>query len=287
MTVNERMALGGEAKASRREAVWRQLDRVCDPELDEPITDMGFVENVEIDADKVSVQFRLPTYWCSANFAYLMASDIRGELEKLQWVSGVRVRLEDHMFEEQVNKGVNGGLPFREVFAELAPDQGLDEIREKFRKKAFERRQEVMLLGLQGLGFTNQQIVHMTLSEFDDVRFTNEEDVRQKARYREILVDLRLAVRPSDLAFRNYAGAALKAADLADHLSKLRAVRINMEFSGALCRGLLSTRYKELDSNSDEPTLVDFMLDRVPATRRDGSQETKRARDDRVRPANM
>ena len=59
MTVNERMAPGDEAKASRLRAVWRQLDRVCDPELDEPITDMGFVENVEIDAGKVSVQYDL------------------------------------------------------------------------------------------------------------------------------------------------------------------------------------------------------------------------------------
>ena len=84
--------------------VWLQLDKVCDPELDEPITDMGFVEDLDIDeTGRVSVSFRLPTYWCSANFAYLMASDIRVEVEKLVWVSCVRVRLQDHMFEDQVN----------------------------------------------------------------------------------------------------------------------------------------------------------------------------------------
>ena len=38
----------------------------------------------------------------------------------------------------------------------------------------------------------------------------------------------------------------------------------DMEFNGALCRGLKTTRYKELDVIDGEPTLVDFMLDRVP-----------------------
>ena len=91
------------AQTARIREVWQQLDKVCDPELDEPITDMRFVESVKVDGgNQVAVSFRLPTYWCSANFAYLMASDIRLEVEKLDWVSRVRVRLEDHMFEEQV-----------------------------------------------------------------------------------------------------------------------------------------------------------------------------------------
>ncbi|MGI9413344.1 MAG: metal-sulfur cluster assembly factor [Hyphomicrobiales bacterium] len=265
MTVPRSGATGADHQNAQESEVWQQLDRVCDPELDEPITDMGFVESVDIDGDRqVAVRFRLPTYWCSANFAYLMASDIRLEVEKLSWVTRVRVRLEDHMFEEQVNTGVNEGLSFRQIFAELAPDESLDEIREKFRKKAFQRRQEVMLLGLQGLGFCNERIVAMTLREFDTVRFSNDDDIRQKARYREIIDELGLARHASDPAFCDYDGRPFRATDLAEYLSKLRGVRINMEFSGALCRGLLGTRYKELDRNSDEPTLVDFMLDRVP-----------------------
>lgn len=268
MTVSGRRVSGVDDQQAQLSEVWQRLEKVCDPELDEPITDMGFVESVDIDDDRqVAVRFRLPTYWCSANFAYLMASDIRLEVEKLSWVSNVRVRLEDHMFEEQVNTGVNEGLSFRQIFADLAPDEGLDEIREKFRKKAFQRRQEVMLLGLQGLGLGNQQIVAMTLLEFDAIQFSSDEDIRQKTRYRDIIGELGLARSPGDLAFRDYDGGPFKASDLAEYLSKLRAVRINMEFSGALCRGLLSTRYKELDCNSDEPTLVDFMLDRVPPAR--------------------
>ena len=34
-------------------------------------------------------------------------------------------------------------------------------------------------------------------------------------------------------------------AELPDYLGRLRAVRINMEFNGALCRGLKEARYRE------------------------------------------
>ena len=47
-------------------------------------------------------------------------------------------------------------------------------------------------------------------------------------------------------------------------MSALRAVRINMEFGGALCRGLKESRYKEVVKIDGDPTLVDFILDRVP-----------------------
>jgi len=252
--------------------VWRQLEKVCDPELDEPITDMGFVELVEIDGDRqVAVSFRLPTYWCSANFAYLMASDIRLQVEKLDWVARARVRLEDHMFEEQVNTGVNEGHSFRKIFADLAPDQGLDEIREKFRKKAFQRRQEVILLDLRARGVSDQQIVAMTLRAFEELQVDDLVKARQKTRYQAIIAELGRVTDLDGPAFCDYDGNRLDGNDLSEYLSLLRSVRINMEFSGALCRGLLSTRYKELDLTREEPTLVDFILDRVPSARSEES----------------
>lgn len=42
-----------------REAdVWRVLERVTDPELDEPITEMGFVEACDVTAGEVLVADR-------------------------------------------------------------------------------------------------------------------------------------------------------------------------------------------------------------------------------------
>ena len=252
----------GERDPLLRE-VWRRLDGVCDPELDEPITDMGFVEHVGIDDDyRVVVRFRLPTYWCSPNFAFLMASDIRREVGGLAWVSEIRVQLEDHVFGDQVNIGINEGRSFQEIFADLAPDEDLDEIREKFRKKAFQRRQEVLLLGLRGLGRSDDGIVALTFGEFDLIEFDEDDQVRQKSRYRDLVTHLRPAARPEDLAFCRYDGTPIQAIELGEYLSQLRGVRINMEFSGALCRGLLSMRYKELGRTGGEPTFVDFISGR-------------------------
>mgnify|MGYP001341369396 CR=1 FL=1 len=48
------------------------------------------------------------------------------------------------------------------------------------------------------------------------------------------------------------------------HMGRLRSTRINMEFNGALCRGLGATRYKEVAIGPEGPTLVDFIAGRVP-----------------------
>ncbi|WP_235530696.1 iron-sulfur cluster assembly protein, partial [Phycicoccus sp. Root563] len=79
-----------------RAVVRRALDTVIDPELDEPVTDLGFVRSVDIDGDDVTVHLRLPTSFCSPNFAYLMASDAKDALSALDGVGVVVVELDDH-----------------------------------------------------------------------------------------------------------------------------------------------------------------------------------------------
>ncbi|WP_337660357.1 iron-sulfur cluster assembly protein [Anderseniella sp. Alg231-50] len=257
--------------------VWAQIEKVCDPELDEPVTDMHFIERVEIDGDDhVTVSFRLPTYWCSANFAFLMANDIRVQVEQLDWVSHASVQLEDHMFSEQVNTGVNTGLSFQKTFADLAPDQGLDEIREKFREKAFQRRQEILLLALRKIGWSDSRITAMTLEQLAAFRFDEDEAAKQKPRYLALAGELGYAPAPDDRVFTDYGGSPLAAAGLDDHLKDLRSVRINMEFNGALCRGLLNARYKELEPHDGEPTLLDFILDKVPPAASGGQNNNTR-----------
>ena len=57
-------------------AVMSGLDSVRDPELNESITTLGFVSRCEVTGDgDVHVTLRLPTYFCAANFAYLMVAD--------------------------------------------------------------------------------------------------------------------------------------------------------------------------------------------------------------------
>lgn len=245
--------------------IWDRLGRVMDPELDEPITDMGFVEKVSISDQKiVTVAFRLPTYWCSPNFAFLMAQGIRREVEELSWVTRVLVRLEDHLSADEMNAAVNDGRSFSAVFAELSNGENLDEIRDKFDGKAFQRRQEVVLKALLNAGHAIASIVALSLSEFQKIGFDDAEERRQKIRYTDLLLAKGLAVLSDDLALVTYEAEPLSVQGFADYLGLLRSVRINMEFNGALCRGLKNSRYKEVQTVDGEPTLVDFILDRVP-----------------------
>jgi metal-sulfur cluster biosynthetic enzyme len=237
----------------RTSEVWDRLALVTDPELDEPVTKLGFVELVTVDDHGgVDIVFRLPTYWCSANFAFLMADDMRRSVMALPWVRHVRPRLQDHMVADEINRGVSKGSSFREALKDFAPGETLDDLRDKFRRKAFERRQEVMILALRETGYDDLSICRMNLQSYDQSEFSRGEGAYQKPRYREILVERGLALLPGDRAFVTWSGHPIEQRELASHLRRLRTVRINMEFNSALCRGLLGARYLERDGDSAE-----------------------------------
>jgi len=184
------------------------LEHVIDPELDEPVTAMGFVESVRVGRDEqsVEVEFRLPTYWCSPNFAFLMAFDMRIEIEKLDWVRDTRITLIDHCFGDRINEGVNGNRDFSDVFAEYCNGEDLSALRNQFQEKAFIRRQESVLLALKKQGLSDLEIVDMTLETFDSIFFHDDEARKQKPRYRSILLSQGLAKTRSDCAFVTWAG---------------------------------------------------------------------------------
>lgn len=234
--------------------VWGRLALVTDPELDESVTELGFIELVTVDHDGgVDIVFRLPTYWCSANFAFLMADDMRRAVLSLPWVREARPQLRDHMVAAEINRGVREGASFGDALKDFAAGGSLDEVREKFRRKAFERRQETMMLALREAGYDDQAICRMTLSAYDEVDFGAEEAARQKQRYRELLIERRLAELPGDQAFVTYDGHPIERFELAPYLRRLRGVRINMEFNSSLCRGLLAARYRELETDRPHP----------------------------------
>jgi metal-sulfur cluster biosynthetic enzyme len=137
---------------------WRVVARVNDPELDEPVTELGFVERIDVaDDGLIELDFRLPTYWCSPNFAFLMLDDIRKALESLSWRPRFRITLHDHLFAEEVNKGISGGRSFESIFASLGPQGDVTALRETFRKKAFQKRQEAAILALRGAGWLDEE----------------------------------------------------------------------------------------------------------------------------------
>jgi metal-sulfur cluster biosynthetic enzyme len=251
---------------SRQGELWRCLKAVDDPELDEPVTEMGFVERADIAADgSVEVGFRLPTYWCSPNFAFLMLDDIRTALDGLSWSPAYHITLHDHMFAEEVNKGIAEGRSFADIFGSLAEETDMEALREKFRQKAFKRRQEAVILDFRAMGIGDSEVARMTLGAFDAIEIADGEIGKRRARYRQALVRRLPELVPQEPVIVTYDGQRVFAEDLPAYLAELRSVRINMEFNGALCRGLKTTRYKEMEIVEGEPTLVDFIMNRVPA----------------------
>ncbi len=244
--------------AEREAEVRRALARVDDPELDEPVTDLRFIEYLTVGAaGAVSVGFRLPTYWCAANFAFLMADDMRREVSALPWVTRVDVVLGEHMYADKINHGIAAGQSFQESFGEEAAGS-LEELRRTFLVKAFQRRQEALLRHLRAEGLDDATLVGLSLDALQGLDLS-EQGERLRRRY----FDRRdVCARSGEtFAFVDAAGARLEERTLGAYLQALGRVGINTEFNGVLCRVLLAARFDEPGSEPGaEPTLRDFVV---------------------------
>ena len=100
--------------------VWQRLRGVLDPELDESILELGFVERLQFEDGHLKVELWLPTKWCSPNFAYMMAEDIRLALLNVERVRHVSVFLKDHFAAKRIEAAVNAGKSFQDAFPEEA-----------------------------------------------------------------------------------------------------------------------------------------------------------------------
>jgi metal-sulfur cluster biosynthetic enzyme len=225
----------------RQAQVWACLQEVMDPELDESVVDLNFVTRADVDPmNRVHIEFRLPTYWCAANFSFLMADDMRSAVSALDWVQDVSVVLGEHMYADKINAGLARGLSFQETFGAEA-DGSLEDLRQVFLVKAFQRRQVALLNHLTGLGHQPDTIVSLTLEELGCLAI-DEEGEKLVRRYLERR-SVAGPTRPTSLAFVDAAGVRLAADGFAAYVSGLRRVGVNAEFNGALCRGLLSARF--------------------------------------------
>ena len=245
---------------SRVSEVLARLARVTDPELDEPVTELGFVTGVAVDgADRVTVGFRLPTYWCAANFAFLMADDMRREVMRLPWVRGVGVELGEHMYADTINRAMTLGLPFQEAFGAEA-DGNLDAVRQVFLVKSFQRRQLAVLDCLLEQGHQVAALLGAGIGPLRALRLDAEAS-RLVGRY----LERRGVAGPDgdgDPAFVDADGRPVAVADFPAHRRTLRRVSVGVEFNGALCRGLLAARFGEGEHAPPlpaEPTLLDFL----------------------------
>ena len=226
---------------TRYDEAFNALGVVIDPELDEPITDLGFVRSLVVSpAGNVKCNLRLPTSFCSPNFAYLMASDAKDVLSKLDWTRKVVVELDDHHDSDIINAGLAADAGYRGTFRHEAEDS-LDELRETFRRKAHTAAMERCLTALLRADPQRPE------SSLGDVRL---DDLPADGN-REALLRRREAIglptAPDALVMVDHLGRGYAPDDVPMALRRARSTRISIDGNAHFCRGLLRTRYGETD----------------------------------------
>lgn len=214
------------------------LGQVLDPELDEPITDLGFVRSLEADSGSITVHLRLPTSFCSPNFAYLMASDAKDALRALPQAREVVVLLDDHHDSELINHGLQADAGYVGTFGSEA-DTGLDELRAVFRRKAHAAAMERVLTALlrNDPGLSEHDLHDVTLGDLPD-----DSNARALLRRREALG---LTTAASAPVLVDDDGRPYPREEVPFRLRFARSVRISMDGNAHFCRGLLRTRYPD------------------------------------------
>jgi metal-sulfur cluster biosynthetic enzyme len=213
------------------------LDTVTDPELDQPITELGFVRSVAVDDVGVSVHLRLPTAFCSPNFAYLMASDALDALRTVDGIGEVRVLLDDHHDSDKINTGLAAEAGYVGTFGSEAEDS-LDDLRKTFQRKAHTAAMERCVTTLmQQKALHPNEIHRLTLRDLPDNR--------EKAALLRRRFAVGLGVCPNGRVVVDDDGRPLPPEAVPMRLRFARSVRISMEGNAHFCRGLLATRYDD------------------------------------------
>jgi metal-sulfur cluster biosynthetic enzyme len=210
---------------SLRSRVLAALGTVYDPELDEPITTLGFVGSCVVsETGDVAVRLRLPTPQCAPNFAFLMAADARSAVRRLPGVRSVSVELEDHYTRAEINAAVSGGGGFGDAFPGETASPDLEALRVLFLRKALLARQS-RLLDSQA----------STLGEL-----VGPDAARIRALRRALGID----ASDSAPAFVTGDGTPVSASDVRfRRMASLTA--LSLETNGGMCRDLLKVRHGE------------------------------------------
>ncbi len=221
--------------------VWTQIDQVMDPELDQSVRALGFVAEVATTGLDVRLVLRLPTYWCSPNFTYMMMQDLRDVVSRLPWVQSVELQLQDHESQAVLNRGIARHETFQDMFPDATGD--LAELRQIFKEKAFYGRQKHLLERLMARGVT---VSEWAPGRWKEVRFLahgSDEDQTAFHRYQDIVRYWNLPQADEDPVVVRLNHKAVTPQGWLRYWHELRLVSLNMEASAHICRGLLAVRY--------------------------------------------
>jgi metal-sulfur cluster biosynthetic enzyme len=209
--------------------VLHALDTVIDPELDEPVTTLGFVGScVAGEQGDVSVRLRLPTPQCAPNFAFLMAADAQAAIARVPGVKSVRVELEDHFTGREINAAVAEGDGFGDAFPGETEGE-LDALRALFQRKALLAREGRLLWSVPDPASARLR----DLSGPD------------AARCRALRRSLGIDAGDDAPAFVTGDGTPLGVDDIARFTRMASLTALSLETNGGICRDLLRVRYPD------------------------------------------
>ena len=243
------------------------LAAVRDPELDEPITSLGFVASCVVSCEgQAVVRLRLPTYFCAPNFAFLMVADAYDAVTAVPGVRSVEVILEDHFASDVINAGVAAQAGFVKSFDGEAVAE-LGDLRAQFLRKAVMAGTDLVCRPLVGAGVTPAELARMTLGRAqaalgalpnrakcaDDALAERGAPAQGEtspllalARLRQRRADLGLpAGDDAPLLIEPATGARVDAAAIPLHLRKARVTRAGIEANTSICSGMFRVRYPD------------------------------------------
>ncbi|MGA2831353.1 MAG: iron-sulfur cluster assembly protein [Streptosporangiaceae bacterium] len=212
------------------------LGTVRDPELDEPITALGFVASCSLSPDgDASVRLRLPTYFCAPNFAFLMVADAYDAVTAVPGVRRAEIVLEDHFASDAINGGVAAHAGFAQSFDGEAVGE-LHELRADFLRKAVMAGTDQVCRPLIAAGTDPSRLPGMVLGDLPASR--------ELDRLRQRRAELGLpAGDDAPVLIDPRTGAPVSGDAMPLHLRKARTTRISIESNGSICRGMLQYRY--------------------------------------------
>ena len=90
-------------------AVRAAAGSVPDPEIRRSLGEMGLLDDVAVEGDRVTVYFHLTSPLCPSKFATRIGQEIRRRVEAVPGVGSCEVVLRDHFLRERIQQLINAG----------------------------------------------------------------------------------------------------------------------------------------------------------------------------------